>query len=159
MITHEQLVQLLSYDPDTGQFTWLKNTSLKNLVGKVAGSINSTGYVNMSLLGKKYSGHRLAWFYVHKKWPENNIDHIDGNRANNRISNLRDVSQSLNVVNARTALPKSGFKGVRSSGSRWRAYAENKGKYIGLGTYDTPEEAHAAYIRYTESRYENTTNG
>jgi hypothetical protein len=156
MLTHKKLLETLHYEPSSGEFTWIKNTGLKDLVGKKAGSINSIGYVNMSLFGKRYSAHRLAWFYCFEEWPEFNIDHIDGNRSNNSLDNLRDVTQSLNVVNSRLPLPKSGFKGVRASGSKWRAYAEKNGKHVGLGTYNTAEEASEAYIEYTQKRYENT---
>ena len=91
MITHKKLLETLHYDPDSGEFTWIKNTGLKDLVGKKAGSINSLGYVNMSLLGKRYSGHRLAWFYCFEEWPEFNIDHIDGNHKNEDVLNLQTL--------------------------------------------------------------------
>jgi len=153
MLTHKKLLETLQYSPDTGEFIWLKNTGLKDLVGKKAGATNSLGYINMSIFGKKYSGHRLAWFYCFQEWPEFNIDHIDGNRSNNKLDNLRDVSQSLNIVNSRLPLPKSGFKGVRSSGNKWRAYAEKEGKYVHLGVFTTAEEASLTYQNYTEKRY------
>lgn len=156
-LNHDKLIEYLDYNPDTGIFTWLKNPGIKNLVGKEAGCVNSIGYVNMSIFGKKYSGHRLAWFYCFREWPVYNIDHIDKNRSNNRLDNLRDVPQSLNIRNTQTKLGQSGRRGVYKSGNKWKAASEHYGKYVYLGTYDTIEEAGNTFDTYTEKQYENFT--
>jgi hypothetical protein len=92
--------------------------------------------------------HRLAWMYVYGKWPRNDIDHINGNPLDNRIENLRDVTELGNNQNLRR--PKkgniSGFLGVAPNHSRWLAKITVSGKQIYLGTYNTPEEAHQAYL-------------
>lgn len=90
MITWERLVELLHYDPETGEFTWKKPTSNRVKIGSKANNISpTTGEVRVRVDGKLYSGHRLAWFYMTKDWPELLIDHRNGQRADNRFSNLR----------------------------------------------------------------------
>lgn len=96
----ERLRDLLCYDAETGVFTWRKAYCKKVVVGRVAGHRNkTTGYVEIRINGVLYGAHRLAWLYVHGKWPECVIDHIDRDRANNRVSNLRQASHSQNHAN------------------------------------------------------------
>ena len=95
-LTREFLVSLLHYDELTGVFTWRSNRP-KVRAGDVAGTRSSHDYWQISIRDKVYSAHRLAWFYVHGTWPSRVIDHIDGDRMNNRIDNLRDVSTKENI--------------------------------------------------------------
>ena len=143
----ERLRELLNYDPETGVFTWRVSRRATARPGSVAGTITPKGY-RAIWIGANYRAHRLAWLYVHGEWPSGEIDHIDGNRANNAIANLRDVSTSFNHENLRKARSDSrhGFLGVSPMGKRWKARITVRGKFQHLGIYDTPEEAHAVYL-------------
>ena len=147
MITHTELIQILHYDPETGIFTWAKPRP-KIRVGNQAGYKHHKGYINLEIDRKYYAAHRLAWFYYHKKWPKNQIDHINRIKSDNRISNLREANNSQNRANSKTT-NKNGFKGVTHH--KWmtkKPYAANikhDNKQIYLGCYATPEEAYAAY--------------
>ena len=88
--TVDYLKEILEYNQETGVFTRKKKISSSN-IGDVAGSVESQGYVIISIKNWPFKAHRLAWFYVHGKWPIDCIDHINGNRADNRIENLREV--------------------------------------------------------------------
>ena len=149
-LTHARLLEVLDYNPLTGIFTWKINTGKKQLAGKQAGTVDPKGYITISIDGEKIRGHRLAWFYVYGVWPNKNIDHENGQHADNRIKNLRDITQRGNVHNQHKVRSdsKSGIKGVR--------FKEDKGKYQArirvngveehIGYYDTAEEAHQEYL-------------
>jgi hypothetical protein len=137
----------LRYDKDSGQFYWKKTTG-RAIADEVAGTVSSFGYVKISLQGKKYMGHRLAWLYVHGRWPIGMIDHMNGVKNDNRIANLRDVTRSVNAQNRRTATAANAL-GVLGVGFRNGVYSAaimlNK-KHIFLGNFNTKEEAAAAYL-------------
>lgn len=154
-LTVARLREILNYDPETGVFT--RRTGGQGFrceAGRVAGSPHSAGYINISVLGKRRLAHRLAWFYVHGQWPVGDIDHIDGDRSNNRIANLRSVNRSGNLQNQRAAKPhnKTGFLGVRldtrlkTSERKYVASIVVDGRQHRIGSYYTPEDAHAAYL-------------
>jgi hypothetical protein len=139
MITAEAVRAALTYCPDTGLF--------KRRDGSVAGDVKPTGYRYIGVCGQRYRAHRLAWFYMYGEWPKGEIDHINRNRDDNRIDNLRDVSRSLNCKN--TALRRdntSGRKGIYWYGDRlmWRASISIDGRLKHLGWFDTKEKAIAA---------------
>lgn len=159
MLTAERLRELLSYDQETGVFTWRVQTNNRVKVGMVAGSLNGQGYVQLRVDGIRYAAHRLAWLYVHGEWPKHQIDHINGSKADNRIANLRDGTQSLNQQNRRTALStnKTGFLGVASFKGKFRALIYVKGKHVELGSFETPERAHAVYIEAKRKYHEGCT--
>jgi hypothetical protein len=146
-LTAERLRAVLDYDPETGVFTW-KQRRKNCRVGAIAGSATVRGYIEIKIDGKHHLAHRLAWLHVHGTWPTNVIDHIDGNGSNNAISNLRDVTQSQNAENRKRAHAnnKCGLLGVGRSRSKWRARILLYGEELHLGTFDTPEEAHAVYL-------------
>lgn len=149
LIDHNRLLQVLKYDPETGIFTWLEKISAKVVVGQVAGGLNAAGYLSTRIFGKFYYLHRLAWFYMTGEWPDR-IDHVDGNRADNRISNLRVATQSQNILNSKLSKNNtSGFKGAtwHKGAGRWAAQATVDGEHIHLGLFDLVEDAHAAYVR------------
>ena len=98
MITHQQLLETLDYNHETGVFTWKKSTGPVKK-GSEAGYITSEGYIQLKINGKQYFAHRLAYFYVNKKFPDVATDHINGNRRDNRISNLRSCTFSENNQN------------------------------------------------------------
>lgn len=157
-LTHARLHEALEYDASTGVFTWRVPTSKKFKPGDVAGTEMDTGYCVIVLDGKRHRAHRLAWFYVNGVWPSNDIDHIDRNRLSNAIHNLRDVSRSVNLQNIAVARSDStsGLKGAifhRASG-RWHARVMVDGKTHSFGYHDTPEAAHAVYLRQKKRLHE-----
>lgn len=159
-ISAEMLRALVSYETATGVFCW-RSSAGGVMPGSVAGNLNSNGYMVLGLVGTKYRQHRLAWLYVHGVWPNGTIDHIDGNRKNNALSNLRDVPQQLNNQNqvrpgrANT----SGYLGVYWS-ERLKGYVGQvrvDGKKKRRGPYKTPERAHQAYIELKRIHHEGCT--
>jgi len=149
MITQELLKELLHYDPETGIFVWKKKISCKVIVGGIAGS-KTNGYLEIGIFGKSYKAHRLAWLYIFGVWPNFDIDHKDSIKHHNWIDNLREVTKSGNQQNQIRAQRsnKTGFLGVsfHKTNGKYRAVitVNNKQKFIGL--YETPEDAHAAYV-------------
>lgn len=146
--THDRVRSVLHYEPGTGVFTWLITKGPRARVGAVAGSPTPRGYWTIKLDGRSYQAHNLAWFYVTGEWPEHEVDHIDGDPLNNAFTNLRDEPHGVNVRNvvAPNRNNTSGFRGVSESGPRWQANIRVDGKKKYLGTFDTPEEAYAAYM-------------
>lgn len=147
-LTAEVLRTVLHYAPDTGVFTWLVIPTSRIPAGAVAGSLGSTGHYIIALHNKQWKAHRLAWLYMTGSWPVNEIDHINGNRADNRFINLRDVTRKENTQNQRRAArsSKSGLLGATPYKNVWRAAIGADGVWKHLGFYSTPEEAHAAYL-------------
>jgi hypothetical protein len=154
MVTYEQLRELLHYDPDTGAFTWRKRDNARpcwnsRYTKGRAGTISeTTGYVVINTGKRLYRAHRLAWLYVYGRWPRLQIDHRNGDRTDNRITNLREASQTENNANASVRTDnRCGFKGVRINpiSGRYRARIRINGKAKHLGYFDSPEEAHSAY--------------
>lgn len=148
MITQARLRELLHYDPNTGVFTRLvaKGTAK---VGDVAGGIRKDGYINISVDGSPYLAHRLAWLYVHGVWPPAHTDHIDLDRQNNRIANLREATSSQNIANTRRRQRNtSGVKGVYWSRIRrkWIAQIGYQKRVLNLGGFDNIEEARRARV-------------
>lgn len=148
MITYDELKMYLSYNPETGEFFRLHDTSPRWLAGKIKGTNSGHGYIKIGIKGKHIYAHRLAWLYVHSEWPEE-IDHINGDRSDNRIVNLRSVSKAQN--NQNMAIQKSntsGFKGVSwcKDKKKWKAQISINNKNTFIGRYDTKEQAHEAYI-------------
>ena len=148
-LTQSRLKEVLSYDPDSGKFTWKIHVSNVK-AGSVAGSLDFYGYINIRVDGKAYKAHRLVWLYTHGYDPENQIDHLNGVRNDNRITNLREVSQSCNMQNTKVRSNNtSGFPGVywNKRDQKWKAYICIQGKNHGLGYYDIALDA--ALARYT----------
>ena len=148
ILSAEKLRELFSYDPATGAFTRLVRSAHCVKVGDIAGCKTSTGYSQISISCRSYFAHRLAWLHVHGRWPECFIDHIDGNRYNNAIANLREASRSVNQQNLKEAMTRnaSGLLGVSRHGKKWAAKITIDGKCRYLGCYKTAELAHAAYL-------------
>lgn len=148
LIDQEFLRSILLYEASTGVFRW-KKTSRHYKEGQVAGTLHKFGYVIISIDNAKYRAHRLAWLYVYGKWPEQEIDHINKSRSDNRIDNLRECDRLQNMQNADTlsARNKSGFIGVaRHKSGKWRAQIQLKRKQYYLGLFDTVEDAKNAYL-------------
>lgn len=159
-ISAEMLRALVSYDPATGVFCW-RSSAGGVMPGSVAGNLNSNGYEVLGLAGTKYRKHRLAWLYVHGVWPNGTIDHIDGNRKNNALSNLRDVPKQLNNQNrVRPGRANaSGFLGVYWSEKRkgYLGQVSVDGKKKRRGPYKTLERAYQAYVELKRIHHEGCT--
>lgn len=144
----EALRRVLSFDPSTGVFRWLAGVSQHRRAGDVAGCINASGYCQIRYRRQEFKAHRLAWAFTHGRWPAQCIDHINGKRSDNRPCNLRDVSEATNNQNRRAASRNSscGFLGVTPFRSKFQARIWNAGRLQFLGAFETPEDAHAAYV-------------
>lgn len=148
-LTQELLRHLLCYDKDTGIFTWnTKPMKSRVCIGHAAGNMTNKGYWEIRISGFSYKAHRLAWMHVHGLFPSDQLDHINGNRSDNRICNLREATNSQNQQNkqAEQKNTKSGLVGVSPNGSGWRAKIVLNGKVHHLGTFKTPKLAQEAYI-------------
>jgi hypothetical protein len=155
-LTHERLLEVLTYDPETGEFRWRidRRTGrhgqfLLVRAGDIAGGPNhGAGYWQFYIDGENYLAHRVAWFYVTGIWPNGQVDHRNGIRPDNRWDNLRPATQSQQNANSRMRKTnKSGFKGVSWYRGKWRATIVADGKQWTLGYYTVAEEAHDAYVK------------
>lgn len=140
MITQKQLKIHVDYNPETGGFIWIKPTRRGFHVGDKAGSIDSYGYVVMSLHGEIYKAHRLAFLYMTGSFPKLEVDHINRVPGDNRWSNLRELSHAENGKNR--SMPKrnkSGFMGVmwNTKAERWIARIGSKH----LGSFKNKSDA------------------
>ena len=148
-LTADRLREVLHYAPDTGVFTWLVKTSTRIKVGDVAGSASARGYVWVRVDGVLLLAHRLAFLWMTGEWPPQFVDHINGVRDDNRWSNLRPATRAENNQNQRRARSdnKLGLLGVCRYRNRFRATIAVDGQRIHIGTFDAPEQAHAAYLK------------
>lgn len=147
-LTQEKLRAELHYCPQTGIFTRLKD-SRGAAMGDMAGTPNGDGYLRIGVLGRKYKAHRLAWFYVHGRWPEPFIDHINRVRSDNRLENLREATALDNAANRDCTLPtRTGHRGVTPHRGKFQVTVGNR--YIGV--FATIEQALTA--RYEAIRSE-----
>lgn len=159
MLTQEKLKEILNYDPETGLFKWKERTWLEGkqktfnvrFSGKIAGSLSNSGYLQIGINNKDYLCHRLAWFYIHGYWPKDYIDHIDRNKTNNKISNLRLATNSENSQNIVKCHPNNKYSkllGAHYDKRRNLYYSViviNK-KRNWIGWFKTAIEAHNAYV-------------
>ncbi|GAB2493994.1 HNH endonuclease [Arenimonas alkanexedens] len=155
-LSAEEVGKFLSYCPESGLLTWLVSPNGRITVGQVAGNVSQQGYINIQLLGRQLKAHRVAWLLHYGEWPENEVDHTDGDRANNRIANLRAATHSQNMQNKFRAKKgsTSGYIGVSWSeqSKAWHAQIRAEGKVKHLGFFATPEEASQAYL-VAKARY------
>jgi len=152
-INHHELIPVLSYNSNTGIFTWTTNQGNNKTSGLVAGCLIA-GYRYINVYKKRYAAHRLAWFYVYHQWPTDELDHIDRNKDNNAISNLRLASRKLQRQNACGKLiSTSQYKGVNWDANRkkWRSHIVIDGTAYFLGRFNTELEA---AVRYNEAAIE-----
>jgi hypothetical protein len=135
-----QLRERLHYDPETGEFTRL--APVKGYKpGQKAGCVNKNGYICLTVAKNRVYAHRLAVFYMTGEWPTHDVDHINGNPADNRWSNLRLATRAQNMWNV------SGASGAYFQNGRWFASIKVNGVKKSLGGYSTKEEAAAAYTK------------
>lgn len=146
-LTQERLRELLTYDPATGLWRWRVNR-YRVRAGNVAGTPDKDGYVHIKIDQQLHKGHRLAWFWMTGAWPDDEIDHRDLNKANNRWKNLRPGTKTQNMRNTRVrgAVP---LKGVYFDRRRQHFVAQITfdERHIYLGSFKTADEAHAAYAK------------
>ena len=149
VLTQQNLKEVISYNKATGIFTWSK-TRRGVKVGEPLGTCNGFGYLRITVFGKSYYAHRLAWFYVHGVWPET-IDHLNGLKGDNRIRNLRGCSQLENNQNVLKAQANSKSKTLGVSwhkkAKKWQAHIciYKTRKYLGL--FSSIDAAHDAYLK------------
>lgn len=151
ILSAKRLREILDYNPETGVFRWKVMLAHRRKPGDAAGSLTH-GYIEIGIENQSYRAHHLAWLYIHGKLPEGMIDHIDGNRANNAIANLRLATNQQNSQNKRQASPtklSSKLLGVTWNADRqcWQAQIGHSGKNYYLGLYKTETAAHAAYLK------------
>ncbi|HAS1116380.1 TPA: HNH endonuclease [Enterobacter cloacae] len=144
LLTSERIKESLSFDPSTGIFVWKVKTG-RSKPGMIAGSLNSFGYRQISLGGKRYFAHRLAWIWCNGEiYSGLEIDHVNGIRDDNRISNLRLVSRSQNNMNTTTSKRnQSGCRGVcfHSRDKLWHARVFVNRKPAAFKTFKSKEDA------------------
>jgi AP2 domain/HNH endonuclease len=147
-VTRARLRELLHYNPKTGQFRWHKRPGARP--GPSAGHFprqQNGRYIQID--GRPYNECHLAWFYMTGRWGTPTIDHRDGDATNNRWNNLRRATRSQNNANRRRPRHNtSGYKGVylHRRSEQWCAQIGRDGRTIYLGTFPTPQAAHAAYV-------------
>jgi hypothetical protein len=144
------LREWLDYNPADGGFIRKKKPRNHIDGNTIAGGFDKAGYVRIRVMGRKYLAHRLAWLWVHGEWPALLVDHIDGNKSNNRISNLRLATPSENARNRGRNIGCGEFPMGGVSRERYRARIKIDGKSVHLGSFDTEQEARACYLRVVE---------
>jgi hypothetical protein len=145
-----EIRSFLSYNPETGVFSWVKSSGNRRSAGSLAGSLTKAGYYEICYNNQRFLSHRLAWFFVYDEVPNGVIDHINGLKTDNRIQNLRCVSQKENSQNSLVASKssKSGVRGVyRNKVGSWIAQITCGGKKSYLGSFKTIEEAKEVYMK------------
>ncbi len=149
MLTQSRLKEVLSYDPETGVFVWIKVLNARVPLLSVAGSPQNRGYLCIGIDNKRYLSHRLAWLYVTGEFPKQYIDHANGIKTDNRFANLRDVSRFQNMQNIHGLVERntSGFAGCfwHKEIRRFTSQIVANGKRHYLGCFKTKEEAAEAY--------------
>jgi len=145
------LKQSLDYNPDTGIFTWKIRLSNNTHIGGVAGGLDKQGYVQITVYGKYYLAHRLAWFFYYGKWPEGIIDHKDTIKHHNWIKNLRDVTPTINSLNRIKSNSNNKLKLLGVSYhklmNKYVAKITVQGKQKHIGYFPTSELASIARIK------------
>jgi len=147
ILTQARLKELLEYNPETGDFHRVVGRKGAGFAGTKAGS-PTNGYISIMIDGQNYRCHRLAWLYVHGEFPNGNLDHINRNKTDNRIANLRIASKKQNAENTGIqSNNKSGYRGVfwNSRKCKWQAQIKNNGKQFHLGFFENALDASHAY--------------
>lgn len=151
LLTQQELQLNIHYDPISGVFIRLKGKG----TGSTINGVNKyRQYQYIRVLGSRYMAHRLAWLYIHGKWPISDIDHINRIKYDNRISNLREVTKNENQYNRVLSTNSStGAKGVYKTKHGYIAQITINSKPIYLGTYGTVGEASSAYVKASKERH------
>ena len=153
MITQKWLQTIFFYNPMTGVFTRRLKTNTKQKLGEVAGRLNADGYWHIHIGHTMYKAHRLVYLYLYGELPLREVDHINGNKSDNRLANLRLCERKENCRNFKKYKNNtSGFVGVskHKKCNRWVATMQVDGTQKYLGLFKTPEEASAVYEKATK---------
>lgn len=157
-----RLKQIMKYDPETGVFIYLVNRGRQKKAGDIVGFVspksshNGGGYRIIHVDGREYAAHQLAWFYVYGTWPKSQVDHINVQRDDNRIANLREATHSQNMANRPIQSNNtSGLKGAsfHKAARKWVSCIQKEGEYMYLGLHETRELAHAAYCNAAKNLF------
>jgi hypothetical protein len=149
-LTAARLRELISYEPETGNWTWLVKRNNRTPATSPAGCLHkSSGYLIIKVDNVAYQAHQLAHLYMTGSWAETEmLDHKDTDRSNCKWENIRPATRSENLANSkRRADNTSGYKGVEQHGLRWKARIRVHGVLRHIGYFDSPEEASAAYAK------------
>lgn len=148
-LTAEQVRHRFNYDPATGVLRWAISPSKNVKAGDVAGSSHGDGYLRVRIGASRYLVHRIIWLHHYGKWPDGHVDHLDGEKRNNRVSNMRDSTRSVNAQNQRSASANNKAKllgvAMRPNG-KCVAAINVCGKKMYLGIFRDPQEAHSTYL-------------
>lgn len=147
-LTKDQISSLFEVDVLQGTLAWKSKVKASACKSGQAGCLFGSGYRVVRINRSNYFVHRLIWLFAHGQWPAGEIDHINGVKSDNRLVNLRDVTKQVNKQNIRRANANnpSGLLGAHRWKDRWSSHINVDGKSITLGYFDTPEDAHAAYV-------------
>lgn len=149
----DEIISRFKYDPYTGVLTYIKSNNHKN-VGDSAGYLHKSGYLVVKVNNISLKVHRIAWFLYHNEDANGMIDHINGNRCDNRMSNLRVVSFQDNSKNrGNNKNNTSGAKGVVKKGNKYYARIGFNGVKLFIGSFNTLEEAEVAYVQKAAELY------
>ncbi len=156
-LTATEVREWLDYDPATGILTWKETANGRVKVGMRAGTLHHTGYRIITLLRRIYMEHRIIWLWVYGEWPEDQIDHCNRIKDDNRICNLRQATRLQNAVNSRPRRNKFGLRGVRIDArcphKPFFGTSVVEGKRIYTKNFATAEEAAAAILADQQRRW------
>jgi hypothetical protein len=144
-LTQDRLKELLRYDSNTGIFIWLKSSNGRIKVGDIAGTINNNYYCRIMIDNKRYYAHKLVWLYVYGELPDLIVDHINGNRNDNRVANLRLAARSQNNMNSKKRTNNLKGTSYHKRDKVWHSEIRFENNRLYLGTFETQEAAHEAY--------------
>ena len=153
-MTRDDIKHLFDWCPESGVLRWKSPTSNRVKAGDVAGNLDSKGYYRVGLHGAQYRLHRVIWLLAYGEWPKGEIDHIDGNRINNSISNLRCVSHKRNSRNCKLSKNNtSGHIGItwHKKAGKWMASVSIDGRQQHLGLFDDKRDAISARAKASET--------
>lgn len=152
----ETVKNYVNYNPDTGKLTWVKSPSRRAKVGQEISSVDAYGYLVATFRKKRWKAHRLAWYLYYGEEPEGDIDHINGDRADNRLCNLRVATRADNLRNMKVSgLGSSKFKGVSWSKcvGKWTAQITLGNKKKHLGCFESEVDAARTYDEAAKELY------
>lgn len=154
-ITAEEVRALFDYSPEDGHLRW-KKRKFSRRPGEIAGSVGKNGYrivvIQTNYRAKAYLAHRLIWLWAYGEWPPDMLDHINMDKDDNRLANLRLATMSGNKSNQRIRKDsQTGYKGVLAKGKGWSARIQKDGVVYYLGTFPTREQAHTVYCDAAQS--------
>lgn len=158
-LAQDFLKSILEYDPNNGNFKWLKSLGPRSKIGSVAGSLNNENYLHIKINGKRYKAHRLVFLYMTGEWPKDQVDHINNIRYDNRWCNLREAVNTENTYNYKVKKNnKLGVKGVYFYRGKYRAQIQIEGQKIYLGEFNSLHEAKNAHDNFAIEKQKQFVN-